>query len=86
MNKVNRKRNPAWYITACFLLFLALILFLGYTVKKYSDGIYQNIRESTTESVEALTSDRVKMLDKTLNLLETQAQALAIHLSEPKLT
>lgn len=86
VNKVNRKRNPAWYITACFLLFLALILFLGYTVKKYSDGIYQNIRESTTESVEALTSDRVKMLDKTLNLLETQAQALAIHLSEPKLT
>lgn len=80
-DKKNTKRKSAWHIAACLLMLLLLILFLGKTIRTYSDSLYQNIRESTTQSVEALTADRVKMLDKTLTLLEIQAQTLAVQLS-----
>lgn len=86
MNRIKRKRKRVWYIAACLIVFLALILFLGHTVQKYSNGIYQNIRESTTENVQALTADRVKTLDKTLKLLEAQAKTLALDLSKSQLT
>lgn len=82
----NTTQKPVRYIAACLLALLALIFFLGYAVRTYSGSIHQNIRESTTESVKALTSDRVKMLDKTLTLLEVQVRALALHLSSPELT
>lgn len=76
------KKRHVCYIAVCLIALLVLVVFLGRAVNRYSNGIYRNIRETTTESVRALTSDRVKMLDKTLNLLEVQAQVLADHMSD----
>lgn len=66
----------------CLLVLLVLILFCTQTTRKLSSGIYQNIRASTTESVKTLTSDRARMLDKTLELLKVQARTLAAYLLE----
>lgn len=84
ISKTNVKQKSARYMAACLLALILLILFLERAIRIYSDSIHQNIRESTTESVEALTSDRIKMLDKTLTLLETQAQTLALYLASPE--
>ena len=86
MEQSEAKRRHTRYLAACLLALAVLLSFLGYYMQKYSDGIHQNIRASTTKSVTALTSDRVKTLDKTLAFLEAQARALAEYLSTPELT
>ena len=86
MGNRGKKSGYGRYVAACLLALPALLFFLGFAIKSYSSGIHQNIRESTTNSVEALTSDRLKMLDKTLTLLGAQARTLAMNLSETKRT